>query len=157
MMHEKDGLDELRLWFIARKASFAQAGYKADLVESPADRGKRSVSVTIASDRKIGQLVLWNSGEAELGMADVASGEIAEERREITSDIGLRDATMTLMAWLMSLQRDLHRTLLLSLAGPLESSRMTEPAHDLDIEIQELARRGSRMRYLVSSCRATRT
>lgn len=122
MMHEKDGLDELRLWFIARKASFAQAGYKADLVESPADRGKRSVSVTIASDRKIGQLVLWNSGEAELGMADVASGEIAEERREITSDIGLRDATMTLMAWLMSLQRDLHRTLLLSLAGPLESS-----------------------------------
>jgi hypothetical protein len=33
MTHEKNGLDELRLWFIVRKASFAQAGYKADLVE----------------------------------------------------------------------------------------------------------------------------
>jgi len=54
-------------------------------------------------------------------MADVASGEVTEERREITSDIGLRDATMTLMTWLMSLQRELHRTL--SCVGPLGRDR----------------------------------
>jgi len=104
-MREEDVLDELRSWFIARKTALAQAGYKADLVESPAAREKRSVSVTIASARRIGQLVLWSSGEAELGMADVASGEVTEEHREITSEIGLRDATMTLMAWLVSLSR----------------------------------------------------
>jgi hypothetical protein len=103
MMQEKDVLDELRFWFIGRKDALPRAGYKADLVESPAEREIRSVSVTIASARRIGQLVLWSSGEAELGKADVASGEITEEQREVTSEIGLRDATMTLMAWVRNL------------------------------------------------------
>jgi hypothetical protein len=102
-MREKDVLNELRLWFIGRQDALTRAGYKADLVESSVEREKRSVSVTIASAQRIGQLVLWSSGEAELGMADVASGEITEEHREITSEIGLRDATMTLMAWVGNL------------------------------------------------------
>jgi hypothetical protein len=88
------------LWFIGREAALTRDGYKADLVESPEEREKRSVSVTIASARRIGQLVLWSTGEAELGMADIAPGEVTEERREIATDVGLNDATMTLMAWL---------------------------------------------------------
>lgn len=101
MIRDEDILGQLRLWFSDRKAALVQAGYQADLVESPADREKRSVSITIDSPRRIGQFVLWSSGEAELSMGDVASGEVTEEHREITSEIGLRDATMTLMAWLM--------------------------------------------------------
>jgi len=56
--------------------------------------------VTITSPRRIGRLVIWNTGEAELSMGDVASATVAEEHREITSEIGLRDATETLVAWL---------------------------------------------------------
>jgi hypothetical protein len=88
------------LWFIGREAALTRDRYKADLVESPEEREKRSVSVTIASARRIGQLVLRSTGEAELGMADIAPGEVTEERREIATDVGLNDATMTLMAWL---------------------------------------------------------
>ena len=32
-------------------------------------------------------------------MGDVVSGAVAEEHREITSKIGLHDATETLVAW----------------------------------------------------------
>jgi hypothetical protein len=33
-------------------------------------------------------------------MGDVASDAVLQEHREITSEIGLRDATETLVAWL---------------------------------------------------------
>jgi hypothetical protein len=67
--------------------------------ESPPDRDKQSVSMMIASTRRIAQLVVWDTGEAELGMGDVSSGNVKEEHREITSKIGLRDATKTMISW----------------------------------------------------------
>jgi hypothetical protein len=93
-------LDDLRSWFEAHQNSLAADGYQVEFTESPADRDKLSAWVTITSARRIGQLVIWDTGEAELSMADVASARVAEEHREITSEIGLRDATETLLAWL---------------------------------------------------------
>jgi hypothetical protein len=93
-------LDALRSWFDVHEASLAGDGYQVEFTESPPDRGKLSASVTITSPRRIGRLVIWNTGEAELSMGDVATATVAEEHREITSEIGLRDATETLVAWL---------------------------------------------------------
>jgi hypothetical protein len=93
-------LDDLRSWFEAHQNSLVADGYQAEFTESPADRGKLSASMTITSSRRIGRLVIWDTGEAELSMADVACATVAEEHREITSEIGLRDATETLLAWL---------------------------------------------------------
>jgi len=93
-------LDALRAWFDVHKASLADDGYQVEFTESPPDRGKLSAAVTITSADRIGQLVMWDTGEAELSMGDVASATVTEEHREITSEIGLRDATETLVAWL---------------------------------------------------------
>jgi len=93
-------LDALRTWFDAHESSLAHEGYQVEFAESPADRGKLSASVTVASPRRIARLVIWETGEAELSMGDVASADLTEEHREITSEIGLRDATETLVAWL---------------------------------------------------------
>jgi|SRR5215831_5125391 len=92
--------DELQAWLSRHNASLAIGGYQVELAESPPGRDKRSVSLTIASSRRIGQLVIWDTGEAELSMGDVGSGTVVEEHREITSTIGLRDATETLVAWI---------------------------------------------------------
>lgn len=92
-------LSELQEWFAARKAVLAASGYVAEFAESPPDREKPSATITIASARRIGQLTVWSTGEAELSMGDVTSGTVSEEHREITSKIGLRDATETLVAW----------------------------------------------------------
>lgn len=93
-------LDDLRAWFDAHQKSLAGDGYQVEVTESPADRGKQSASMTITSAHRIGRIVLWDTGEAELSMADVASATVVEEHREITSEIGLRDATESLLAWL---------------------------------------------------------
>ena len=100
MTIEGSVLDALRAWFEARKSSLASDGYDAEFTESPPDRDKQSASVTVASARRIARLVIWDTGEAELSMGDVASPVVTEEHREITSEIGLRDATQTLIAWL---------------------------------------------------------
>ena len=93
-------LTDLRAWFDARETSLLGEGYQAEFTESPSGRGKQSASVIITSAGRIGQLVIWDTGEAELSMADAAAATVAEEHREITSGIGLRDATETLIAWL---------------------------------------------------------
>jgi hypothetical protein len=103
MTHRAAGasvIPDLRAWFDAHRASLLGEGYQAEFTESPSGRDKQSPSVTLTSAGRIGQLVIWDTGEAELSMADVASGTVAEEHREITSGIGLRDATETLIAWL---------------------------------------------------------
>jgi hypothetical protein len=93
-------LSEFRAWFDNHRTALAHSGYHAEFIESPSDRDKQSASVTIVSSRRVGQLVIWDTGEAELSMGDVGSAAIMEEHREITSGIGLRDATETLVAWL---------------------------------------------------------
>jgi hypothetical protein len=104
MMIEDSVLDELRAWFEVHKNPLADDGYQVEFAESPSDRSKQSASLTISSARRIGRLVIWDTGEAELSMGDVASTSVTEEHREITSEIGLRDATETLVAWLSESQ-----------------------------------------------------
>lgn len=93
-------LADLRAWVEGRSAGFADRGLQAEFTESPLDRAKRSASVMIASPSRISQLVVWNTGEAELTLGDVGSDTVVEEHREITSQIGLQDATQTLLEWL---------------------------------------------------------
>ena len=95
-------LEDLRTWFEAHKISLDRRGYLVEYAESPRDRSKRSASLTISSAGRIGRLVIWDTGEAELSMGDAGSGDVAEDHREITSEVGLRDATETLLAWLSS-------------------------------------------------------
>lgn len=100
MTDGRDVLTELREWFDDRSARLADLGLQAEFSESPPDRVKRSASVMIASSSRVGQLVVWDTGEAELTLGEVGSDEVIEEHREITSHIGLQDATQTLLAWL---------------------------------------------------------
>ena len=93
-------LDGLRTWFATHEASLTADGFHMEFSEGPSDRAKLSASVIITSAQRIGQLVIWETGEAELSMGDIASTAVLQEHREITSEIGLHDATETLVEWL---------------------------------------------------------
>jgi hypothetical protein len=99
MMGGRDVLTNLRAWFDGRSTRFADRGLQAEFTESPTGRAKPSASVMIASSARIGQLVVWDTGEAELTLGDVGSREVVEEHREITSEADLQDATQTLLGW----------------------------------------------------------
>jgi hypothetical protein len=100
MTNETDMLTGFREWFDGHREKLVDLGLQAEFTESPPGRAKRSASLMIASSSRIVQLVMWDTGEAELTLGDVGSDELMEEHREITSHIGLQDATQTLLAWL---------------------------------------------------------
>jgi hypothetical protein len=99
MTNEARVLDDLQAWFTSCGAALVDGGYQVDFTKSPPDREKPYVSITIASARRISQLTLWSTGEAQLSMGDADSGTVSEERREIISKIGLQNATETLVGW----------------------------------------------------------
>lgn len=94
-----DATSELQSWFAKHQEELTSHGYTAELTVSPEDRPKRAVAMTIATALRIGQLTVWDTGEAALNLGDAVSGEVREEHREITSEVGLDDATNTLVAW----------------------------------------------------------
>jgi hypothetical protein len=100
MNNEIGVLHDLRAWLDAHRSELAENGYQIDYSESPQDRMKRSASLMIASSRRVGQLILWETGEAELSLGDISSSEVSEQHREITSRIGLIDAAETIIEWL---------------------------------------------------------
>ena len=100
MTDGRDVLNDLREWFAERSGGLAELGLQAEFAESPPDRVKRSAWVMIASSSRVGQLVVWDTGEAALTLGDIGSDNVVEEHREITSRLGLHDATQTLLAWL---------------------------------------------------------
>lgn len=63
----------LRTWFEERRVTFTDLGLGTDFNDSPPDRAERSAALTGASARLIGQLVISETGEAELSLADVGS------------------------------------------------------------------------------------
>lgn len=93
-------LGELKAWFDDRQAGLATHGLTVRLGGSPmAGRDKSSLCLDIDSTVRLSQLILWSSGEAELQMAEVVSGEVVSQHRQITSRIELDDALETLLVW----------------------------------------------------------
>ena len=78
MINEARALDELQAWFTSCRAALVDGGYQVDLTKSPPGREKPSVSITITSARRISQLTLRSTGEAQLSMGDADSGTVSE-------------------------------------------------------------------------------
>jgi len=93
-------IEELRLWFNEEESSLIAINLNPALEYSPADRDPRAAWLDLDSAHRVGRLILWETGAAELSVGDVTTGEVVvEEHREITSTVGLKDAVESLIAW----------------------------------------------------------
>lgn len=100
-------LDELRAWFVDQQSALTLRGLTVKLGVSPeGGRDKPSLCLDIDSPSRLGQLILWVSGEAELQLADVASGEVILRHLDITSRAALDDALESLLAWVTRASND---------------------------------------------------
>jgi hypothetical protein len=87
----------LTVQFEAAKTDLAANGVLLELTDSDDGREKVAARWDASSPRALAQLVLWNTGEAELLIADLESGEVVvNEHRQITSTVGLADAIETI-------------------------------------------------------------
>jgi hypothetical protein len=93
-------LDELRNWFFIHHAEMRAGGLECRLGEPPDDgRDKSALWIDIDSATRVGQLILWSSGEAELAIAKVGSNEpVIHEHRKIASKLELDDALGSFLA-----------------------------------------------------------
>jgi hypothetical protein len=86
MTDERTVLAQLEQWFEEHQEQLSARGLSASLARSPDDgRNKPSLCLNIDSDARLGQLLLWDGGEAEVQIADVASGEVVQQHHDVTS------------------------------------------------------------------------
>jgi len=93
-------LPALRYWVKADQEKLRKEGWVLKLDDSRADWEKGSLSLAIDGEARLGQLTVWSTGEAELECAEIATGNVRREHRDLVSPPDLQDALQELMEWL---------------------------------------------------------
>ncbi|MFJ9034801.1 hypothetical protein ACIRQP_41575 [Streptomyces sp. NPDC102274] len=86
-------------WITRQRESLISHGLTLDVDPPDQGRSKTGISLAVDSSDRLSQFIVWDTGEAQLQLADVPSGEIHVEHREITSDRDLEDVLKTLLSW----------------------------------------------------------
>jgi hypothetical protein len=93
-------LPALRYWVKEDQEKLRKEGWVLKLDDSRADWKKGSLSLAIDGDDRLGLLTVWSTGEAELECAEIATGNVRREHRELASPPDLQGALQDLMKWL---------------------------------------------------------
>jgi hypothetical protein len=96
-----DLLKATSVWVAAAVLNGEELPVQSDLEESPTDRDPRSIRWILESSEKMGQIVLWTDGQAELDLADVVSGEVRSEHMQIDEQEGLEGALSVVRDWVL--------------------------------------------------------
>ncbi|GAA2502063.1 MULTISPECIES: hypothetical protein [Actinomycetes] len=102
MSVESSLLREAYEWIDARIGEFHRNGLSVEVHIAPGDREKQSVQWMLESTERIGEIILWESGEAELSFAVIQTGEVRPEHRLIDSRSSLEEALDAVLDWVSS-------------------------------------------------------
>ncbi|TQK45358.1 hypothetical protein FBY35_6919 [Streptomyces sp. SLBN-118] len=91
-------LEALREWSAASEARLRESGIACELVESPAEFDPSSVQLILETEEMLGEIIVWSNGKAEIQVAEVATGRVEREHREIVSWTSLDEALENLIA-----------------------------------------------------------
>ena len=93
-------LDEFAQWIETHRASLTERGLLLASGNSPEDgRPKRSMWLDVEGAQRLGRLLLWDSGEAELELADASTGEVNAQHHQIDTRADLERAVTSLLDW----------------------------------------------------------
>lgn len=93
-------LDEFAQWIETHRASLTERGLLLTSGSSPEDgRTKRSMWLDMEGAQHLGRLVLWDTGEAELELADVSTGDVKARHHQVDTRADLERAVTSLLEW----------------------------------------------------------
>jgi hypothetical protein len=92
-------VDEMMAWIGRNRDSLIARGLAVAVDPPRAGRSKKGVSLSIDAQHLISQLIVWDTGEAQLMLADALSGVDSDEHRQIDSRADLDEALADLLAW----------------------------------------------------------
>lgn len=91
-------LDELAQWIETHHASLTERGLLLTSGNSPEDgRPKRSMWLDVEGPQRLGRLLLWDTGEAELELADVSTGDVTAQHHQVDTRADLERAVTSLL------------------------------------------------------------
>ena len=91
-------LEATSAW-VASMRNGGESSVLSEVEESPTDRDPRSIRWILEGSERISQMVIWDDGQAELDLADVASGDVRSEHVQINSQHGLEDTLSRVRDW----------------------------------------------------------
>ena len=92
-------VDEMMAWIDRNRESLIARGLTVAVDPPRAGRSKTAVSLSVDARHLISQLIVWDTGEAQLMLANALSGEDSDEYRRIDSRVDLDEALAELLAW----------------------------------------------------------
>ncbi|WP_329336013.1 hypothetical protein OG866_18385 [Streptomyces sp. NBC_00663] len=94
-------LDELRRWYGRLRAELDERRYEVTWQAPIASRPKPSACLTLEGPDRLAALTVWDTAEAQLQLAKVASGEVTDEVLELADADQLAWAVTRMKAWVM--------------------------------------------------------
>lgn len=98
-MNELELIEEMKNWYADSVDRLGSRGFSAELSESPQGQDPVSLRFVLESSRRLGELILWSTGMAEVQLADVISGEILPENQVFKSKVELNSALNVVVEW----------------------------------------------------------
>ncbi|MFF4986661.1 hypothetical protein ACFY19_05700 [Streptosporangium saharense] len=92
-------LRDARDWIDTRLGEIRQNGLLEKVNSSPESRPKQCIWWALEGDERMSEIVLWDTGEAELSFALIETGEIRCEHRDIDGSPALEDALQAVLDW----------------------------------------------------------
>lgn len=77
--------EELESWSGQNADRLRRTGLAVEFGRGPEDRPNRVVWINLESSDRIGELLLWTSGEVELGTSNRATGTVQQEHHHVKS------------------------------------------------------------------------
>lgn len=92
-------LKDAREWIDARLEEIRKVGLLTEVSFAPRDREKQAIQWVLESSERIGEIILWDTGEAELSFASIETGEVRPEHRDIDGAAALEEALSAVFNW----------------------------------------------------------
>jgi hypothetical protein len=83
------------------ESALPEPAFSSQIELSPEDRNPRSISWIVEGVSRMSQVVLWEDGQSETELADVASGQITSEHLRIEGESSLTALVERVRSWLL--------------------------------------------------------
>ncbi|TLS45920.1 hypothetical protein FE633_12240 [Streptomyces montanus] len=94
-------LDDLHGWYARLRAELDVARFEVGWQGPEPGRAKASVCLSVDGPERLGELVVWETGEAQLQLGDVAGGLVTDERMWLADAEQLATAVGRMTAWVV--------------------------------------------------------
>lgn len=92
-------VDELGGWYERLRAELDPARYSVEWQGPAQGRSPQAAVLNVDGPDRLAQLTVWDTGEAQLALGDVPSGEVSDEHLRLADAAALAAAVSRMTGW----------------------------------------------------------